>query len=122
MACVSKVRWWEWLPGRSWRIVSIVEAADEVPRKLPRNAAVLVGSMSMPKWLVFDCPCRSGHRVMLNLDRARYPHWRLGKSKKLTVAPSVDWNGSGRSCHYYIRGGRVSWAHNMRIRDDEENF
>lgn len=115
MARVSKLPWWEWLrPRRSWRIVAVVEAADEVPQKLPRNTAVLVGSRAMPKWLIFDCPCRSGHRVMLNLDRARYPHWRLASGKKLTVAPSVDWNGGGQSCHYYIRGGRVFWARHMR--------
>jgi hypothetical protein len=118
MAHLSRIRWWEWLPGRLWRIVTTVEAADEVPGELPKNAAILVGSRSTPKWLVFDCPCRSGHRVMLNLDRARYPHWRLADSKKLTVAPSVDWNVGDRSCHYYIRGGRILWAHHRRNGDE----
>jgi hypothetical protein len=111
MAHVKKISWWDWVPGRSWRIAMVVDAADEVPAKLPRNAVVLVGSDEKPKWLVFDCPCRSGHRVMLNLDASRFPHWRLTQRKKLTVAPSVDWNGSGTSCHYFIRNGRVVWAH-----------
>lgn len=105
-----KIPWWEWVPGRSWRIVVTVDAADEIPEKLPRNAAVLVASSEVPKWLAFDCPCRSGHRVMLNLDQARYPHWQLTGRKKLTITPSVDWNGGSRSCHYFIRSGRIVWA------------
>jgi hypothetical protein len=113
---VVNIPWWEWLPGRSWRIVLNVHAADEVPEALPRNAMVLVGSLEMPKWLVFDCPCRVGHRVMLNLDDARYPYWRLTGHKKLTISPSVDWVAGGRSCHYFIRSGRVLWAHKMRNR------
>jgi hypothetical protein len=114
MASVKKLRWWEWIPGQTWRVASIVDAADEVPLTLPTNTAVLVGSLRIPKWLVFDCPCRSGHRVMLNLDPGRYPRWRLRNGKKLTIAPSVDWHGGGRSCHYYIRSGRVLWVHGLR--------
>jgi hypothetical protein len=110
MANLNKIPWLQWIPGRSWRIVMEVEAADELPPHLPRNGAVLVGSSKMPKWLVFDCPCRSGHRVMLNLDAARFPHWQLTSQKKLTVAPSVDWNSNKKSCHYFIRTGRIVWA------------
>jgi hypothetical protein len=112
MANVNNISWWQWVPvpGRSWRIVQIVEAADELPKRLPRNAAVLVGSYDKPKWLAFDCPCRIGHRVMLNLDPGRRPHWKIADKKKLTVSPSVDWNNSGRVCHYFIRSGRVIWV------------
>jgi hypothetical protein len=116
MANMNNIPWWQWVPGRSWRIVSRVDAADEVPAKLPRNAVVLVGSDRFQKWLVFDCPCRSGHRVMLNLDSGRFPHWRITNLRKLTVTPSVDWHGNGKSCHYFIRAGRVVWAHDKEAR------
>jgi hypothetical protein len=108
-----KIPLWEWVPGRSWRIVVTVNAADEIPKKLPRNAVVLVASGGVQKWLAFDCPCRTGHRVMLNLDHSRYPHWKFNGGKKLTISPSVDWNGGGRTCHYFIRAGRIVWA-NLR--------
>ena len=102
--------WWQWLPFFSWRIVGVVESADEIPDRLPRNAAVLVGLPHQPKWVAFGCPCRSGHRIMLNTDRQRQPFWTTTTSKKLTLAPSVDYQGSDRRCHYIIRNGRVRWV------------
>lgn len=107
---MNQISWWKWLPRGSWRIVMRVDDADEVPTKIPRNAVVLVGRDRFHKWLVFDCPCRRGHRVMLNLDSSRLPHWRITNVKKLTVTPSIDWHGKGASCHYFIRNGRVVWA------------
>ena len=52
------------------------------PRLFPSGvAALVVFERSKPGWIVFDCPCVRGHRVMLNLDPERYPWWqnaRLG--------------------------------------------
>ena len=47
-----------------------VDEADEVPAELPRNNAVLVGTVKT-KWIVFDCPCQTGHRIMLNVDHSK---------------------------------------------------
>src|SRR5213593_4188245 len=102
-----KLRWWEWWPWRRWRIVGEVDAADNIPTRLPRNAAVLVGTRQAPKWLSFDCPCRSGHRIVLNLDRSRWPHWRIGTGRRMTLSPSVDSSRPQGRCHYLITGGRV---------------
>lgn len=90
----------------------MVESADEVPERLPRNAAVIVGDEKFAKWLAFDCPCRKGHRIMLNADRARRPAWRIAVANdgRLTVAPSVDFVGDGSRCHYFIREGRIEWS------------
>lgn len=104
------IRWWQWLPIFQWRIVSVVDAADEVPLRLPRNGAVLVGSESRLKWIVFDCPCRGGHRVMLNIDRERMPHWSIATRGRLTILPSVDYcENPSRHCHYFVRNGRIKW-------------
>jgi len=105
---LTRIRWWQWLPIFRWRVIATCEAADEVPLKLPRNAAVVVISGGVMKWLAFDCPCRSGHRVMLPLQGQ--PHWTLNSLQPLTVAPSVDRHGKGRSCHYFIRSGGVHWV------------
>jgi hypothetical protein len=98
------------LDRRRWRVGESVEHADEVPERIARRRAVLVGTPAHAKWLVFDCPCEERHRVMLNLDAARAPRWILGPGELLTISPSVDApRGSGR-CHYFIRGGRVQWV------------
>ncbi|MHB1643820.1 MAG: DUF6527 family protein [Acidithiobacillus sp.] len=107
---MSKIPWWQWLPIPWWRIVVSVDAADEIPTKLPHKGAVLVGSHRQPKWLAFDCPCRRGHRVMVTLDVAHQPHWTIKGDLLLTLWPSVDDHTAGRRCHYIIRNGRTLWA------------
>jgi hypothetical protein len=105
-----KISWWQWLPFWRWRVVGQVGSADEVPDRLPRNSVALVGDAHRTKWIVFDCPCRTGHRIMLNADTARWPHWTLNQPKRLTISPSIDYRSNLRRCHYFIRGGRVEWT------------
>jgi hypothetical protein len=113
MASVGKIPFWEWVPGRAWRIVVVVEAADEIPGRLPSHGAVIVGSLQRPKWLAFDCPCRSGHRIMVTLDRKHRPHWRVENAKKLSVYPSVDYRGTDRRCHYFVTNGKIRWVKDL---------
>ncbi len=112
MAGRMKIRWWDWLPFRRWRVVEIVDDADEVPAQLPPNGVALVGDAKHPKWIVFDCPCRGGHRIMINADRNRKPSWQLGlaPTKRLTISPSVDYADGQRRCHYFVRDGKIVWA------------
>jgi Family of unknown function (DUF6527) len=108
-----RLTWWQWLPLQRWRVVGAVESADEIPEGLPRNAAVLVGDPEDPKWIAFDCPCRSGHRVILNTDPRRAPVWHISTSRKgrgLTIKPSVDFHDRERRCHYFVRNGQILWA------------
>lgn len=105
-----KISWWQWLPFWRWRVIGATESADEVPDHLPRNAVALVGDAGRIKWIVFDCPCRTGHRIMLNADQARQPNWTLKQLPRLTISPSIDSRGSQRRCHYFIRNGRILWA------------
>ena len=96
---------------RPWLLAGTVSDGDEVPDRIPPRRAVLVGGPSRWKWLVFDCPCHTGHRIMLNLDPHRRPHWKLRVSptRRITVSPSIDYRGRDRSCHYLITGGKVVW-------------
>lgn len=71
---------------------------------------MVVGTQAFAKWLVFDCPCGRGHRVMLNLDDGRYPHWSYSARMPLTLVPSVDEKSEFGRCHYIIRSGRVFWV------------
>lgn len=114
MGRMSKFSWWHSLPWLPWRVVALVEAADDIPEDLPRNGAVLVGSTTYPKWLAFECPCRQGHRIMVSLDSRTKPHWKIGESRKLTLWPSVDAKTGSRRCHYIIRDGKTVWVHDKR--------
>lgn len=104
------LNWFYGLPWNIWRIAVTVESADEIPDEIGRSRAVLVGTIRAPKWLAFDCPCGTGHRIMVNLDKNRNPHWSIVNPDRLTVRPSVDYRGSDRRCHYLIRDGRVIWV------------
>lgn len=116
MADITKIPWWQWVPVFGWRIVAVVNSADNVPQHLPRNGAVLVGAPARPKWVVFDCPCRRGHRIMLNTDKARLPHWSTTVAGRLTISPSIDFDEHAHRCHYFVRKGRIEWVHERKRR------
>lgn len=88
----------------------IVSEADQIPDALGPYEAVLVRSATAPKWLAFDCPCGRGHRLMLNLDQARWPRWHVSAEAPLSLWPSVDTDADGHRCHYVIHYGHVAWV------------
>lgn len=102
--------WWAWFPWRRWSLIQEVEAADEIPEHIPEKGVVVVGTIAAPKWLAFDCPCKEPHRVMLNADARRRPHWVIKESQRLTLSPSVDERRTNKRCHYWIRRGRIRWV------------
>jgi hypothetical protein len=108
---MDRIKWWQWLPFRGWRVVAVVDSADNIPKRLPRNGVVIVGQVEKPKWVAFDCPCRSGHRILLNTDKTRRPYWSLRTSDKLSIHPSIDFENKDRRCHYFVRNGKINWAH-----------
>lgn len=105
-----KFSWTDWLPWRAWRIVGTVEAADEVPDRLPPKTAILVGTHDNPKWLAFDCPCGESHRIVVALDPKIRPHWKVKSVQRLTLMPSVDALRNQKRCHYVISNGRIHWV------------
>jgi Family of unknown function (DUF6527) len=103
---VTPPRW------RTWRAINAVPSADQVPKRIPRRGAVLVGDRSRPTWIAFDCPCPQRHRVLLNLDIRRRPYWTLRDGAALTLHPSIDEARPDNRCHYHLRHGRVGWVSN----------
>lgn len=101
----------ERLTSRPWRLAATVSDMDEVPQHIAARRAYLVATAVRPKWLVFDCPCGTGHRIVLNLDSARRPVWtvRLSKRGVLTLRPSVNYGDDRRKCHYVLLNGQVEW-------------
>lgn len=107
-----KISLWQWLPIHPWRCIGTVESADDIPEKLPRNGAVIVVSGRLSKWIAFDCPCRRGHRILLNTDPGRKPAWQVAQSPNgnLSISPSVDYNDGLHRCHYFVRAGKIAWS------------
>src|SRR5713226_7403315 len=99
------IEWWFWLPRFRWRIVAHVEAGDAIPEKIPRNGVVVVSRLGLPTWVAFDCPCRSGHRIMVNLDGSWRPHWRITSLKPLSISPSFDDVTQQQRCNFLLRQG-----------------
>lgn len=113
MAAVKTlIVWWRSLPlpWRRWRIADHVGAGDEVPDRLPHRGVILVGPPESPTWAVFDCPCGTGHRLMVNLDRTRHPFWRIEDRRRLSIFPSIDNITPERRCHFVVRRGTIAWA------------
>lgn len=113
MAERMKFSWWQRLwPFHPWRLVEVVDDADEIAAQLPRNGVSFVGTVTNPKWIAFDCPCRTGHRVMINGDPVRKPCWKavVGTDQRVTISPSVDYADRNKRCHYFVRHGKVEWA------------
>ena len=108
------IAWWQSLPipWRAWRIVVQVSAGDEVPAQLPHRGVVLVGAIEKETWAVLDCPCQTGHRLMVNLDKTRHPFWRIDCRKPLSIYPSIDNTTPECRCHFTIRRGKIRWAIN----------
>lgn len=102
----------ERLTFRPWRLEAVVPEMDKVPLTIRPHRAYLVGTPSRRKWLVFDCPCGGGHRILLNLDASRRPVWtlHLSKTKILTLRPSVNYHDEHRTCHYTLSNGRIEWV------------
>ena len=102
----------EHLMFRAWRLEAMVPDMDEVPLTIRPRRAYLVGTPSHHKWLVFDCPCGDGHRILLNLDASRLPIWtlQLSKTKVLSLRPSVNYHDQHRTCHYILSNGRIRWV------------
>lgn len=98
------------LPWRRWRIVGCVDSGDAVPETLRRRGVVLVGTAQRPTWAAFDCPCGSGHRLLVNLNSRQHPHWQLDSGPRLSLRPSIDSITGDRRCHFVMEKGRVRWV------------
>lgn len=107
--CVSMLRF---LPRRYWVVEGTVGDIGCIPERVPRYRAYLVVADDLKKWLVFDCPCNSGHQIILNLDSSRQPSWHLFMSRdsRISVLPSIDYASADRRCHFHFQQGQVIWV------------
>ena len=71
------------------------------------------------KWVIFNCPCDTGHEIHLNLSSTRHPHWTIDTTD-VSLYPSIVAAGPERRCHYFIvddESGTVATTRQRRSRD-----
>jgi hypothetical protein len=101
-------------------VLRYYESVALVPEQLPPNEMAIVGVPLLPKWALFECPCRGGHRVQLSLQHSHRPKWRLRVIYgKPSLAPSI-WVDAPAGCHFWIISGRVMWVPKRRWRKSLE--
>lgn len=113
MAKLTQLREWYKslpMPWRLWRVVEYVDAGDEIPEQLPYRGVVLVGTKQNPTWAALDCPCGTGHRLLVNLNTRRLPRWRVRSESRLSLRPSINVAQQGRRCHFVLSDGKVRWV------------
>jgi hypothetical protein len=111
MTLKSIIRWWERLrTTRSLQRVVLIESMTELPATLASNLYV-VRRAGYDRRAVFNCPCRCGRRIDLNLVRSHSPYWSLILTKgKATIHPSVWLEGEPCQSHFFIRDSKVVWV------------
>jgi hypothetical protein len=74
------------------------------------HSICIVAKAGHPKWAMFQCPCRCGQTIELNLMPSQMPYWQVGLPSEAqpTLHPSIDSKTCG--AHFWIREGRLTWA------------
>ncbi len=89
--------------------VRTCESASQLPTRLPRRTVTVAGSP--PAWAVMECPCGTGHRLMIRIrPHQRATTWQLTDDHGITMKPSIDYITAERRCHFWLRSGRIVWV------------
>jgi hypothetical protein len=73
------------------------------------NTIALIRRANQNRSVVFTCPCECGDLIVINVDPAVGPAWRVKfKRDKVSLLPSV-WRDSGCGSHFIIWENTVWW-------------
>lgn len=112
----AAVRWWRRCHRRTWGHPLYkpvhVDTVEDVPQEPNPRRAYLSGPDGLPKWLTLECPCGTGHTLVLSLQKTHKTHWSAEVlDARLTLRPSVDYRpAEEHRCHFWLRNGRVRWV------------
>lgn len=88
----------------------IVEYVNDVPERLSGRLYV-VSRAGIPRRALFECPCRCGLRIDLNLSEERSPAWAASViNEKATLSPSVWVPKEQCGSHFFVRNNRIDWV------------
>jgi Family of unknown function (DUF6527) len=96
-------------PPQHFQKVHVVSVMSAIPNDLGQDIYI-VEKDHQRTWAVFECPCDTSHRLVVNLARSRRPSWGISVRKnKVSLWPSLWLKGLCNS-HFWIRNSRVYWA------------
>lgn len=87
------------------------KVTNEILDDLDQKCIYVLNEGYIDEALYFVCPCGCDSIIELNLLEDSKPLWRYNTDNdKITIYPSV-WRIIGCESHFFIREGRVRWAH-----------
>jgi hypothetical protein len=93
---------------RRYSGLRVVQRVSEVPDNTG-SVIYLVQRNDTLLWAIFDCPCRTGHRLSVTLRAGDHPHWTLRQEGNLaTMYPSL-WYHDHCHSHFWITRNQVRW-------------
>jgi len=104
--------WWKRLRRRRrYGKVAVVDSMSAVPERLG-GTIYIVRRGGIDRRAAFDCPCRCGRKIDLNLVKSgQQPSWSaMMEGDKITLHPSVWLRSDPCQSHFFIRGSRIIWA------------
>lgn len=103
--------WWRRLQQKHvFKRIVIIESMTDLPSKLSSNLYI-VKRGGHDRRAVFNCPCKCGRRIDLNLVKGYGPSWTLVfKNGKATISPSVWLREERCQSHFFIRDSKVDWV------------
>lgn len=96
---------------RRYERVVVVDSMTAIPERLGR-AIYIVRRDGIGRRAAFECPCRCGRKIDLNLIPSnQQPSWSATMdSDKVTLHPSVWLRSDPCQSHFFIRHSRVVWT------------
>jgi len=103
---IGRALGWRWPSSVRFKNVTYIASRTALPAALSEDEFIVVGAASRPKWAIFECPCRRGHRIEIPLDSK----WRLSRHRgRPTLVPSIHLDGSWH-CHFVVTQGAIHWV------------
>jgi len=91
-------------------------SVDELPENVNDKTIYIIGDLSQPWLLAFNCPCGCHNVIQLNLLKEADPCWKykVTKKKKINISPSV-WRTTGCKSHFIVRKSKIVWVNDFDL-------
>lgn len=92
------------------------QVAHPSPQQVTSDAIIVTQAGRVEKVATFRCPGPCSRRILLNLNPARTPNWRIESDwlGRPSITPSVRQPSDCR-CHFWIITGAVHWCEDTPV-------
>ena len=106
----SFMKWIQrWRRRKRYSAIHVVASMSDIPQALDEEIFV-VGASGSFKWAVFDCPCRLGHTLTVNLMKSHWPRWKASIAHGcVSLRPSVIVDDHPCQSHFWLTANKVQW-------------